>query len=139
MFSDILEMFVPLMVVFAIFASLRSARIIKIDEDSNKIIKFVTHPAWHILTFTIFLLFLSDRSSTNYLFPIETITTQYYRHGFYEGGVATFLITFLQYFWVLVGFGLSSRYPKRYVLYNLIIGLIILVVMNEWKNYELGI
>lgn len=139
MFSDILAIFIPLMVIFAIFASLRNARIIKLDEDSHKIIKFTTHPTWHILTFVVLLLLLSDRSQTNYLFPIETITTQYYKHGFYEGGLVTFLITFLQYFWVLVEFGLSSRYPKRYVLYNLVIGLIFLVVMNEWKNYELGI
>lgn len=139
MFSDILAIFVPLMVVFAIFASLRSARIIELDEDSHKIKKFITHPAWHILTIAVLLEFLSNRSQTNYLFPVETITIQYYKHGFYEGVVATFPIIFLQYFWVLIGFGLSSRYPKRYVLYNLVIGLIFLVVMNEWKNYELGI
>ena len=139
MIEEIFRIFFVPMIVCAILASLRNANIIKVEDDSHSILKIITGPFWHLMTFMVIMLFISDRTNNYYLFPVETVITQFHKHGFYEGGLVVFLASLLQYFWVLVGFGLSSRNPKKYVLYNLVIGLIFLVVMNEWKNYELGL
>jgi len=136
--NDVIEIFINFGLIFAIITSLRQSKLIQVDEEKNKILNFITQPFWHIITFVSFLVLFSDRASNNYLFPFETIILEYNKHGLYSGIFIT-LALILNYFWILVGFGLSSKFPKRYVLYNLIIGLIFLVVMNEWKNYELGL